>query len=171
HDALPISLYREYSTFRGPIAVGDRSIAWSEPVDGPFRYQRHYAEGPLYAHVTGYYGVVHGRTGIERAENEVLPGSASTLFLRRLEDLVTGRQQPGAAVALALAPAAQRAALDALGGRSGAVAALDRRTGAILAMVSTPGFGPNTMATHDTAAASATYRALLEDPGDPLVNR
>ena len=48
------TLYREYDNFRGPIVVGGEPVASSTPVDDPFRYQRTYAAGPQYAHVTGY---------------------------------------------------------------------------------------------------------------------
>jgi peptidoglycan glycosyltransferase len=38
-------------------------------------------------------------------------------------------------------------------------------------MVSTPGFDPNTLATHDTAAANTAYQQLLGADGDPMVNK
>lgn len=165
------TLYREYNNFRGPIVIGGESVAWSEPVDDPFGYQRMYSDGGLFAHVTGYYSVVYGRTGIERAENEVLNGSADSLFLSRLQDLVTGRQPQGGAVELTIDPAVQRAARDALGDQRGAVVALDPRTGAVLAMVSHPTFDPNVLAGHDTAAVNEAYEALLAADGNPLINR
>ena len=46
--------------------------------------------------------------------------------------------------------------------------AIEPSTGKILALVSTPGFDPNALATHDTAAASAAYQALDAAPGNPL---
>ena len=165
------TLYREYDNFRGPIVVAGQPIASSTPVDDPFGYQRTYTAGPLYAHATGYYSIVFGRTGTERAANELLTGTADSLFLSRVQDLVTGRQPQGSSVELTLDPAVQQAAADALGGQVGAVVALDPATGAILAMVSSPSFDPNVLAGHSTGAVNDAYRALDADPAEPLVNR
>lgn len=164
-------LYREYGNFRGPIIVGGEEVAWSEPVNDSFGYQRKYADGALYAAATGFYSVVYGRTGIESTNNTVLNGSADALFISRLQDLVTGKQQRGATVELTIDPAVQKAAAESLGSQKGAVVALDPRTGAILAMVTSPSFDPTVLAGHDTAAVNAAYQTLLHDPNDPLVNR
>jgi peptidoglycan glycosyltransferase len=165
------TLYREYDNFRGPIVVGGVPIASSTPVDDPFGYQRAYTAGPLYAHVTGYYSIVFGRTGLERATNDVLTGTADSLFLSRIGDLVTGRQAQGSSVELTLDPAVQQAAATALGNQRGAVVALDPTTGAILAMVSSPSFDPNVLAAHSSTAVNEAYRLLDDDPAGPLVNR
>lgn len=165
------SIYAENGRNRGPILVAGEPVAESVPVDSPYRYLRTYPQGPLYAPVTGYSSVVFGRSGIERAENEVLNGSASVLWRQRLIDLVTGRSTQGGSVELTIDPAVQRAAYDALGGREGAVVALDTETGAVLALVSTPSFDPNVLAGHDTAEVDAAWKELLADPGAPLENR
>lgn len=165
------TLYREYGNDRGPIVVGGDAVASSTPVDDPFGYQRAYANGPLYAPVTGFYSVVYGRTGIERAMNTELNGSADSLFLSRLQDLITGRQPTGAAVELTVDPAAQQAAWDALGDQRGAVVALDPTTGAILAMVSKPTFDPNALAGHDTKAVQQAWAELRDADGDVMANR
>src|SRR3712207_9122070 len=55
------TLYREYGNSRGPIVVAGEPIASSSPVDDPFGFQRTYADGPLYAHSTGYYSIEIGR--------------------------------------------------------------------------------------------------------------
>ncbi len=165
------TLYREYDNFRGPIVVGGDPVASSAPVDDPFGYQRSYPQGPLYAHTTGYYSIVYGRSGMERAANELLTGTADSLFLSRVQDLVTGRQPQGSTVELTIDPDVQRAATDALGSQRGAVVALDPTTGAILALVSSPSFDPNVLAGHSTSAVNEAYRVLDEDPARPLVNR
>lgn len=165
------TLYREFGNDRGPIVVAGESIASSAPVDDPFGYQRSYAQGPLYAHVTGFYSVVYQRSGIEAAMNTELNGSADSLFYSRLQDLVTGREPQGAAVELTIDPAAQQAAWDALGDQRGAVVALDPRTGAVLALVSKPSFDPNVLAGHDTAAVVAAWEDLQAADGGPLTNR
>ncbi len=79
------TLYREYGNDRGPIVVGGDAVASSTPVDDPFGYLRAYADGPMYAPVTGYYSVVYGRSGIERTMNTELNGSADSLFYTRHE--------------------------------------------------------------------------------------
>lgn len=165
------TLYREFGNDRGPIVVAGDAIALSTPVDDPFGFQRSYTNGPLYAPVTGFYSVVYGRTGIERAMNTELNGSADSLFLSRLQNLITGRQPTGASVELTIDPVAQQAAWDALGDQRGAVVALDPTTGAILAMVSKPTFDPNVLASHDTRAVGETMAALRAAEGDVLANR
>jgi penicillin-binding protein A len=165
------TLYREFGTPRGPIVVAGDSVAYSVPVDDAFGYQRMYTDGPLFAHVTGYYSVVYGRSGIEAAMNTELNGTADSLFIRRLQDLITGRQPQGAVVELTLDPAVQRAAWDALGGQRGAVVALDPSTGAILAMVSKPSYDPQVLAGHSTREVNAAWAELNGQDGNPLVNR
>lgn len=165
------SLYREFGTNRGAIIVAGEEIASTEPIDDAFKYQRTYPQGELYAPITGFYSVVYGRTGIELAANEYLNGSSDSLAWARLENLITGEDPQGSAVELTINPVAQQAAWDALGGQRGAAVALDPTTGAILAMVSSPSFDPNTMATHSSADVRASYNSLLEDPDKPLINR
>lgn len=165
------TLYREFDNSRGPIVIAGEPVASSTEVDDAFKYQRSYTNGPLFAPVTGFYSVVYGRTGIERAKNDVLTGTSDSLFLSRVQDLFTGRQPRGSSVELTIDPAVQQAAWDALGDQRGAVVALDPTTGAILAMVSRPSYDPNVLAGHTTTAVNDAYRALLDDPSDPLVNR
>lgn len=164
------TLYREYGKPRGPIIVAGQAIAESTPVDDPFGYQRSYAQGDLYSAVTGFHSVVHGGTQIEDAMNDVLTGQADSLFWTRIQDLITGTQPRGSSVELTVNPAAQQAAFDALGDQQGAVVAIEPSTGKILAMVSTPGFDPNLLATHDTTAANTAYQQLLATDGNPLLN-
>jgi peptidoglycan glycosyltransferase len=140
-------------------------------VDDPFGFQRAYTQPELYSTVTGFYSVVNGGSQLERSMNDVLTGQADSLFWTRIQDLITGAQPQGSSIELTIDPAAQQAALDALGGQQGAVVAVEPATGKILAMVSTPGFDPNTLATHDTTAANAAYQQLLAADGDPLINK
>jgi peptidoglycan glycosyltransferase len=164
-------LYREYGNARGPIVVAGQAIASSTPVQDAFGYQRSYVNGPLYAPLTGYYSVVYQRTGLESSENQILNGTADSLFLSRLRNLITGKQPQGSSVELTINPAAQQAAWDALGDQKGAVVAIDPSTGAILAMVSKPSYDPNALAGHDTVAVNAAYQALLAADGNPMSNR
>ena len=118
--------------------------------------------------MTGFYSVVNGRTQLENAANDQLTGRGDQLFFSRIRDLLTGRQPEGAAVETTINPAAQQAALDGLAGQQGAVVALEPSTGKILALVSTPGFDPNVLASHDTKAAGAAYNQLASAAGNPL---
>lgn len=165
------TLYREFDKSRGPIVIGGDPVVSSAPVKDAFGYQRTYANGPLYAPVTGFFSVVFGRTGIERDSNDFLTGTADSLFLSRVQDLFTGRQPQGSSVELTIDPKVQQAAWDALGTQRGAVVALDPTTGAILAMVSKPSFDPNVLAGHTTAEVNKAYRLLDDDPARPLLNR
>ncbi|SDT69125.1 penicillin-binding protein 2 [Jiangella sp. DSM 45060] len=167
-------LLDEYSRERGPILLADDTpIAQSVPVDDEYQFQRQYPEGPMYAPVTGYYSYFFGRTAMERAQNDILSGDDDRLFVRRLIDLVTGEEPRGGAVRLTIDPAAQQAAWDGLteGGYKGAVVAIDVETGAILAMVSSPSYDPNPMASHSTEVQQETRDALAADPNKPDLNR
>ncbi|GEK23158.1 peptidoglycan D,D-transpeptidase FtsI family protein [Cellulomonas xylanilytica] len=162
------TLYREFGNARGPILVGGEPIALSTKVDDAYGYQRSYSNGDLFSAVTGFYSVVNGRSQLERAANEELTGRGDRLFFSRIRDLITGSQPEGAAVETTINAAAQQAAFDGLAGQQGAVVALEPSTGRILALVSTPGFDPNTLASHDITAASAAYQGLDAAEGNPL---
>ena len=164
-------LIREYDTQRGPILVGEQAVASSVETDGRYRYLRVYSNGPTYAPATGFYSIVYGATGIERAENAVLSGNDDRLFSQRVGDVLAGRDKQGGSVALTLDAAAQAAAFDGLRGQAGAVVALDPNTGAILAMATSPSYDPNLLTSHDPAGIRATYERLQADPADPLLNR
>lgn len=157
-------LLDEYARERGPILVGadNTPIAQSVPTDGEFGYLRQYANGPLYAPITGFYSFLFGRSAVERAENGILSGDDDRLFVRRLVDLVTNRERQGGAVKLTIDPAAQQAASDGLGDFKGAVVALNPQTGAILAMVSNPSYDPNLLASHSISEQQAAWDALQE---------
>ncbi len=100
------------------------------PVDDEYKYQREYANGPLYSAVTGYFTLNQGNTGIEGALNDYLSGTANEQFLDQLNAIITGQNPKGAAVELTIDPGVQQAAWDALGDLKGAVVAIDPKTGA-----------------------------------------
>ena len=165
------TIYNEYGRPRGPIVVAGESIAYSEPTSDVYGSQRHYAEGPLYAHVTGYQSVLFGPTGLERALNDTLAGQSDALFYQRVQDLLLGREPSGALVELTLDPDAQAAATRAMDGRRGAIVALDAETGEVLTMVSAPTFDPNAIASHQGTSVQESWEKLNSDPGRPLINR
>jgi peptidoglycan glycosyltransferase len=169
-------IYRDYGNARGPIVVGEQSVAASRAVDDPFGFQRVYGDddagtAQMYAPVTGFYSLVNGTSGIEGAENAFLNGQADALWVDRLQNLLTGEKTKGSSVELTIDPAAQKAAWDALGDQRGAVVAIEPSTGRILAMVSKPSYDPNALAVHSTKDAGQAYEDLLNADGDPLINR
>jgi len=165
-------LLDEFGTKRGAILLNDDTVlARSVEVDDQFGYQREYPEGSVYAAATGFYSFIFGRAAIERTQNSILSGKDDRLFVRRVVDLITGKNREGGSVKLTLNAAAQKAALDGLQGKKGAVIALDPRTGAILAMATLPTYDPNPLASHDIATQQAAWDALISDPNKPADNR
>jgi len=164
-------LLSEYEHERGPIVAGRIAIARSIPTKDRLKYLRIYPRGKEYAPVTGFYSVIYGATGIERAENSVLAGTDDRLFVRRLSDLVTGRTPQGGPVVTTILPAAQDAAWQGLQGKRGAVVALDPRTGAILALATNPSYNPSTLSSHKTSAIRRHYNRLVSSSGSPLLDR
>lgn len=167
-------LLEEYERQRGAIVVDGRAVASSSPTpEERLAFLRTYANGPMYAHSTGYYSLIYSTAGIERAENDLLSGNSDSLFVRRLTDLFSGREPKGGNVELTLNARAQQAAFAALtdSGATGAVVALDPRTGAILAMVSTPSYDPNLLSSHDPQAIRDYAQTLDDAAVDPRLNR
>lgn len=164
-------IIKEYGRERGPIVVGGAAVASSVETTGRLKFQRVYADGPLYASATGYYSLVYGATGIEKAENDVLAGSDDRFAVQRLSDLIAGREPKGGSVTLTLDPAAQQAAFDGIKGLTGGVVAIQPATGALLALVQSPSFDPNALSSNDPAKARAYWTAAEADPDKPLLNR
>ncbi|MBG6237601.1 peptidoglycan glycosyltransferase [Mycetocola sp. CAN_C7] len=165
------ALYDSYDTERGPILAGSTVIAQSVPTGDRFVFQREYPEGALYAPVTGYFNPTQGSAGIEQYMNDYLSGTSNSQFLDGINRIVAGQAPKGAAVEVTIDPTVQQAAFDALGDRQGAVVAVEPSTGRILAMVSTPTYDPNLLASHDAQSVISTYAALEDDPLTPLINR
>jgi penicillin-binding protein A len=167
-------LLDEYSRQRGQIIAGGLPVANSVETGGQLRFLRRYLNGPLYAPVTGYYSLRYGSGGIENSMDSVLNGSDGRLFVRRLSDLITGREPSGGSVELTINPAVQRVAYDQLTrrGYTGAVVAIKPSTGEILAMASTPSYDPNQLSAHDGAEQEAAWNQdTSSQRGSPLTNR
>ena len=164
-------LAEEYSRQRGSIVVAGNEIAQSVHTGDQLKYLRKYPQASLYAAVTGYYSLVYGNTGLERAENGVLAGSDPRLFVRHLADLFTGRDPAGGDVVLTLDPAVQKAAMDGLQGVTGAVVALDPSTGKVLGLASSPSYDPNLLSSHNPAAIRANASKLAAAQPDPRLNQ
>ena len=161
----------QFDAPRGAILVGNTPIVSTEPSTGRFSYQRTYANGPLYAPVTGYYSYLYGRSGLEQSYNGQLAGMEGTGLIDRLVSALTNQPGPGNTVQTTLNAKAQKAAWDGLAGRKGAAVAIDYTTGAILAYVSSPGFDPAPLASGDLDAEQAAWKAGLADPASPMYDR
>ena len=168
------ALYDSYEVQRGSIIASGSAIASSVPSDDVFSWQRVYTDPDMWAPVTGYINPALGPdagAGIELAMNSYLSGTAGSQFLSRIERIFTGQSPRGSNVALTLDADVQRAAYEALGDLQGGVIAIEPSTGRILAMVTSPSYDTNLLASHNTTDVNTAYDALVADPGKPLSNR
>lgn len=156
------------------------------------QFIRHYPYNDIFSNVIGYVGRINdqeqkkldpysyrgthvtGKTGIEYFYENTLLGKVG---YREAEVDVRGRVKrvlkeelpvKGSNLHLYIDLKLQKAALNAMDGRQGAIVAIDTKTGGILAMVSTPTFNPNLFV---TGISHKEYKALNNNPGLPLFNR
>lgn len=128
---------------RGEILSSDgRTLARTQTAEDGTE-TREYPYGPLFAHVVGYSD--RGKTGLEALANFYLLSSHVNLVEKTINEF-SGVKNIGDNVVTTLDVDLQQTAWDALGDRKGAVIAMEPDTGKILAMVSKPGFDPNTLA-------------------------
>jgi penicillin-binding protein 2 len=168
-------------------------------VDIRTRLARSYPYGELAVHALGYVGTISerdlaridreqyagtstiGKVGVEAAFEDALRGrngrreimvnarGRSVDKAGALEaDLAAEPGEPGTDLVLTLDLEVQRVAEDAVRGERAAIVALDPNNGDVIAMVSRPGFDPNGFA---RGLTRAEFRALNEDPDQPLFNR
>jgi penicillin-binding protein A len=177
HSDNSRNLIYAYKYPRGSIIVDGKAIATSTATSDTLKYLRQYTNGPLYAQATGYFSINYGSTSIENYENSLLQGTDPRLSTQQFLNQIQDKGRSGGSVVLTLNAAAQQAAYNGLAavgnGQAieGAVVALDPKTGAILALVSAPSFDPNTMSTHNTAAATRAANAMNADPLQPNLDR
>ncbi|MFT4244994.1 MAG: penicillin-binding protein 2 [Micrococcaceae bacterium] len=161
---------KQFSENRGAILVDGKPIAQSTPSKDQYNYQRQYTQGPLYAPLTGFFSLIYGTSGLEsELDSDLLPQSNS-IFNSQLLQKTAGTNRTSA-VELTIDPDLQLAAYNALGDYKGAAVAMDPKTGNILAMVSKPSYDPNSLASHDGATVNNSYKKLVADPQQPLINR
>lgn len=153
---------------------------------------RYYPHSELFSHAIGYVGRINeqevleldqsdyrgtfhvGKVGVEKYYEDILHGDVgyqnveTNAHGRVLRVLERFDPQPGADLVLNLDINIQRAAVEGLGDRRGAVVAIDPRTGGVLALVSTPGFDTNLFV---NGISSSAYSALRDSPDVPLFNR
>ena len=165
----------QFSRERGAILVQGKAVAESVKSKDRYKFQRVYPMGPQYAQITGFFSRDYGLGGIEANQDSILSGSDSSLFVNRVIDLFGNDDPKGGNVTLTINPKAQKAAFDGLRKLGtdvkGAVVAIEPATGKILAMVSSPTYDPNKLATHDFAAAGSTKDRLQNEDSGPLQNR
>jgi peptidoglycan glycosyltransferase len=165
-------LIQEYNVKRGEILAADRTtvLARSRATDGQLKYLRRYPEASRYAHLTGFYSFVFGRSELEQRYNDELAGRAPELFPQRFIDEVLGRDRRGASLVLSVDPRLQQIADRGLGRRQGAVAAINPQTGEVLALASNPSYDPNVLSSHDGKAIRQAWQDLNADPDKPLLS-
>ena len=165
----------EFSRKRGAIVAGGSSVAESVKSDDAYKYQRVYKQPRKYAPLTGYYSYIYGRSAVESSQNEILSGSDPRLFVNRVVDMLGNSQPKGGSVTLTVDPKAQTAAYDglrALGKNvEGSVVALDPSTGKVLAMVTSPTYDPNRLASHSFSDVQKAWDELNATKNRPLLNR
>lgn len=127
---------------RGRILSSDNTVLAETQVDAEGNETRVYHYGSVFDHVVGYSA--KGKTGIEAMANFYLLDSHVNLVEQTANEL-SGRKNLGDSVYTTLDAELQQAAYAALGDRRGVVIALEPDTGKVLAMVSKPGYDPNTL--------------------------
>lgn len=147
---------------RGKILASDGTILAETVTDSSGNETRKYPYNDLFAHVVGSVG--RGKTGLELAQNFTLLSSHTNVMNQAVTQM-QGDKIVADDIVTTLNVELQKVASDALGNRKGAVVAIEPSTGRILAMVSKPGFDPNTIAQN--------WNSLVEDASgnSALLNR
>lgn len=150
---------------RGSIFDRDNNLIVKGEKTGEFTQNREYLGGVPFAHVVGYYDEVYGMSGIEKKLDEELSGKA----INGIKDFLSffkfskDEAKEGNNVVTTLNSSLQKKAYEVLGNKRGSIVALDPTTGEVLAMVSKPGFNPNTL--------KEDWEKLSSDPNTPFLNR
>ena len=124
-------------------------------------YTRIYPSGDLFAHPVGYSFIRNGRRSLEQSRNEDLAGEEDE-FASILSELEDSRQE-GFDLVTNLDPAGQRAAVQGLAGRKGAVVAIEPSTGKVRVMASVPSYDAN--------GVPDGFSELNRNADKPLLNR
>lgn len=123
--------------------------------------KRVYPKGEVLEPLMGYATLQHGSAGMEAAFGDWLFGIKNATPAQELEQLFQ-LPRKGNDVVLTLDYRLQKIAYDGLRDKRGAAVALDPRTGEVLALVSYPGFDPNTL--------DQDWSELIKKTGSPFVN-
>jgi len=170
HPANRRLLVKEYSTQRGDIVASGQIVARSVATDDKLKYLREYPLAALTAEISGYYSLVYGGAGIERAYNSYLTGNKPAR-VESIVDQLLGRDRKGNSLMLTLDLELQKVAAEKLGKQRGAVAAIDPQTGAVLALYSSPTYDPNALSSHNTGAIRRSWEFYQNAEHNPLLSR
>ena len=125
--------------------------------------------------LTNYKGSDHiGKTGLEQQYEDQLHGTTGYAEVetdannRAVRTLRTTPPVPGNNLVLSLDVRLQQYAEQLFAGRRGALVAIDPRDGGVLALVSEPGYDPNSFV---DGIDADTWRDLNDSPDHPLTNR
>ncbi|SHP74493.1 cell division protein FtsI/penicillin-binding protein 2 [Mycobacteroides abscessus subsp. abscessus] len=152
---------------------------------------RVYPFGESAAHLIGYVGAITaeeleeqepgtysandviGKRGLEQVLEKSLKGEQGVQILIQKEDgtetvLAEKLVKNGENIRLTIDGAVQKDMYTQLKGEAGTGAAIHSTTGETLALVSSPSFDPNKLS---LGATAADWKALEEDPKQPLLNR
>ncbi len=157
-DDNPRLVDRERRLARGAIYDRDGEILAQSVAGLDGVYARTYPHSQAAAAV-GYYSLRYGVGGVEAAYDATLRGAAQYSAW----DALLHRPHVGGDVRLTLDLDVQAAVAEALGAHTGAAILVEADTGDMLALVSQPGFDPNTL--------DDNWDALMADTGAPLLNR
>lgn len=147
--------------YRGDILSDKGDKLATTTLDSEQNETRVYPYGEIFSHVVGFS--THGRTGVEAASNYYLITSSAPITDKVVND-VAGNKNPGDDVYTTLNTHVQETAYKALGVYDGAIIVTEPATGKIIAMVSKPGFDPNTI--------DADWETLTKDKSSgKLLNR
>jgi penicillin-binding protein 2 len=154
--------------------------------------RRLYPQDGFAAHLIGYVGEVSeedlksskydfydpgdvvGKSGVEETYDSLLRGTDGSRDVvvdshgREVGQLGQQLAIPGKDLRLTIDLDIQRAAEQAMEGKTGALVAIDPHTGEILAMVSRPNFDPNQFSGHLT---KDYWSKIVNDPNHPMMNK
>ena len=153
----------EQAIQRGAILDRDGDLLAYSEADARGIMQRVYPL-PKTASAVGYYSFTYGTAGIEAAYDAELRGDAWMDEWESLVDDTLHRTLTGGDVRATVDRDVQQVIADTLGDRSGAVVVIEVPSGRVLAMVSQPGFDPNTL---DDRWDDLT----ADEDASPLLNR
>jgi peptidoglycan glycosyltransferase len=164
---------RDFDKPRGAIVTADGfPVAMSEPTDpatdDPFKYQRVYPTGDLFANVSGYYTYAFGATKLEKKFTDVLTGRTNEQQIRSIADIFSNEDNTGS-VQLTMRKDLQEVAKFALGSNEGSVIVMNPKTGAVLSMWSNPSYDPNLVVVHNNKKAEEVITYLNALPGKPTL--
>lgn len=147
---------------RGSIYSSDGKVLAKTVSDSEGNEKRVYPYNDIFCHVTGRTS--NSMTGVELSQCYPLLASHSNP-LKQLATTLRGDKNLGDNVYTTLNASLQQAAYNALGSYKGAAVAIEPSTGKVLAMVSKPGYNPNTI--------ESDWDSLVEDKNSQsaLVNR